>query len=159
MSELQAPAQQQQPPPPTHESSSASFEHFPRLPPIAGGAGLVLSAPAFASTTSSPRLPVGFGAGGIKSSPAGGVGARAGARVGAMGALAGVPVGLVTEVLSRTSADLARVIEFQARVAERQEPDVAHRDRAHPQYRRAYVIIGSLRAGDIFVRSSLKPNV
>ena len=136
----------------THEppKEASSFDHYPRLPPIGAGAGLVLSAPAFASTGQA-------GSNVIKSSPnaAGKEGARAGAKAGA-GALAhvsGVPLGLVTEVLSRTSADLARVIDFQARVADRQEPDVAHRDRAHQQYRRSYVVIGQLRVGDIFVRS------
>ena len=146
---------------PTHEPSEASgSDHYPRLPPIGAGAGLVLSAPAFAST--SPR-PAGLtGSNGIHSPPTaagkagtGIGGGKVGAGAGAMAHMSGVPLGLVTEVLSRTSADLARVIDFQARVAERQEPDVAHRDRAHQQYRRAYVVIGQLRVGDIFVRCLL----
>ena len=131
---------------PTHEPNEASsFEHYPRLPPIGAGAGagLVLSAPSLAST--SPR-PAGLnGKAGI------GAGAGVGSGSGALAQMSGVPLGLVTEVLSRTSADLARVIDFQARVAERQEPDVAHRDRAHQQYRHAYVVVGQLRVGDIFV--------
>lgn len=132
-------SEQQGPPTPTptpkHEPSEATgFERYPRLPPIAGGAGLALSAPAFAASSASTSA-----AAGAKSSPA------------AAGVGAGVPLGLVTEVLSRTSANLARVIDFQARVADRQEPDVAHRERAHLQYRHAHVIIGQLRAGDIFV--------